>query len=511
MQLTIHFALFAMFVLLSRAAAVPNYFAFYDLSLPNASAGAADLLAFGPTMRGGAEISNGIFLAPGATWVDAGIGTPFILRLDSGRSRATVITAFAPDGCVPGQFLTAVVSARNYTVGGPRRCGIVCIRSDPSAATWSLACEDGLGTERGDNFTTVAGSATTVALKYFKAGKKIAMEAFVHQQPHHHSAATNLTRSFCSSRISFFYGSSLTFVPPPGRLYYLGFMDDVITEGQFSRLTSENPDSKPATCSNCVEGFKCAAGRKIIVAPLAIREYFCPCDGPERGYVLSLRKCGTVVSENCSLSCPQGCRDDSRSQCKSQCPATMLAQTSDGEFVTCGCDSATSSYDPTTQSCLAHFSAGETSATDWQILVGMAIPALAGFLAFSFLARCRAICRRLSHAGSAANASTPAPLQLQGQGGLQLESVRFSAECKVCYRTGVRMVALIPCGHAWVCEECAKRICVCPFDRTDIAGTVVVDREMQEKIGQTQAGTESSERDLHNKDLERGPVIPTEK
>ena len=56
-------------------------------------------------------------------------------------------------------------------------------------------------------------------------------------------------------------------------------------------------------------------------------------------------------------------------------------------------------------------------------------------------------------------------------------TVGASAQCAVCLRFGPGEVALVPCGHAGFCADCAQEVCldgVCPVCRADVVQSMRV-------------------------------------
>ncbi len=165
-----------------------------------------------------------------------------------------------------------------------------------------------------------------------------------------------------------------------------------------------------------------------------------------------------IIYSGCAVACPYGCRSDDTQQCRIKCPTGMAVTGSNAGYVTCG---DMNQEDPEV----------------WEIVMAVLCPVLAVLIAMAIL-YFGCLRRRRNEAERKQRMIVP----FAERQNLRLESVRLSPECKICYRPQAKLVVMLPCGHAWACSECARKVRICPFDRIPIQECVEVDDKMKEEI-----------------------------
>ncbi len=463
---------------------LPTYFSFYDLARTDSATTASDIVGSGPTMTGGTSITNGIYLDSAAKWNNTSTGSNILyITPTSGLSSATAIAGFNVQSCDKGYFYQwAVVT----TSSAYPRCGLGCAASDNSVMTWKIYCVDALArSESSDNFTSPINTTTVIAMQYFESNSMLGMKILVQ-----YTGYSTLSYTYTSQRIvysEFFPSAKLAYRPSKGNLYYVGFLSSTITNSQFSEYSgSANAATKAISCVNCIgAAADLGCGTNSVNAIWnETREYFCSC-GSGYGYDLSLSKCVTTTVTDCSIGCASGCRKDDTTQCKSTCPSTMIINSVNGDFVTCACDTG-KTYNPTTGVCQSSGSnssgsgGSSDSSVSWQILVIIFVVVGVVIAILAYIIICCVCGRRRRQENAAAEIQGVSVISAREN--FKIENIRLGNECKICYRPGVRLVAIIPCGHASVCEECVKHIKFCPFDRSPIADWKVVDDEVKQQL-----------------------------
>ncbi len=479
-------SLFFAIVLLLPALSLPLAFSsFYDLATSGSTTASRNLLGSGPNLSGGTAVTNGISvdssLAP--NWTVSGL----VVFVPESTVGISVLFTLAPSTCIQGQYLLSAVPSGDTT----RRCGVVCAGSSGSWLVWKLACEDSAGIDSDSvNFATLSGVVTAFGVRYFPYNGKIRLLVYVKYKS---SSETTYTATLSTFGFAgFLPGAQLVYRPPESSLYYFGVISTNVTEDQFkSYVSTPDADTKAISCKNCLSSTSLTCATTLQMVPLTTREYFCTCAG-NYGYDLSLQTCVAIlVTSKCSLSCPYGCRKDNTAICKTSCPSDMTETIVNGELVACACADGTT-FDSTARQCVAQKWTGastdaDSSAWQWATIIGCTVGTvlLIGLIVFVLVKRRAGQQVRVFEDNS--NNPLEQPVQVQqpvssAREGLKLEKVRLSAECKICYNPGKRLVALVPCGHAGVCEDCVLHIRECPFDRVPIQEWVVVTPEMKRQV-----------------------------
>ncbi|MDR3548547.1 MAG: RING finger protein [Candidatus Pacebacteria bacterium] len=486
--------LITLLFLFHESASLPiTFYTFYDLARTGSATSAPDLVGSGPTMAGGSATNHGIALSSTGGWVSKLDRASLSIQSYS-SNWVSAILAFSPNKCNPGQVLLAAVASP-----GNVSCGVVCSNSSSTAVSWRISCNASSGTEYSNDFVTVPGKATTLGLEfyYYSGDMKVRMNAYVQLE----GSSSFSTYSFVSTKLNFsslFPKSRLTFLPPVGALYYLGFLITALTPSVFSDYTSDTlTATKDIVCSNCAGAaadLTCANQTELMLVPWSLREYFCTCAG-NYGFDLSVSGCAQVVyGDDCDLSCPSGCRATNRSVCKTYCPSDMYEIETDGEFVSCACVGSGETVNRVTKVCssgssqsqgtTAHQRTGFEVDPSWKVIVGVSVPLgiVVILIVVCVIRTCIRKCRAQQQPPQPDTNDKEHPHETKDKQRLNLDTLKMSTECKICYRPGVRLVAILPCGHAAVCEECVKRVQSCPFDRTRIEEWIVIGDELKRKI-----------------------------
>ncbi len=486
--------------ILGMGRGVPSYFSLYDFARTNSTLLADDIVGSGPTMTGGNKTTNGVYLESATKWNSTSTGSNILyVTPAAGLSSATVIAAFNVQSCDKGYFYqwAVVTSSSAYP-----RCGLGCAGSGSEALTWKIYCVDAQSrSESSANFTTPVNVSTSIGMEYFADGTRMGMKLYALYE-----GGELLVYTFTSSLITyddFFPKAQLAYRPSKGNLYYVGFLSETITSSQFLAYSSNATAN--ITCANCVgtvaADLDCGT-EPLNAVPNVTRRYFCSC-GQGYGYDLYLGKCVETTVTDCSIACSAGCRKDDTAQCKTNCPSSMIVSAYNGDFVTCQCETGKTMGSDGTCEYTATTVSTDGGLYSWRILVIIVVLVGVVVAILSYVIVC-CVCssgnsRRVASANEANNPPNNEPADPQHEPSpfelFKIESIRLSAECKICYRSDVRLVAIIPCGHAGVCENCVRRIGVCPFDRSRIADWMVVDQELKERLaklhGEKPAGQEN--------------------
>eukprot|EP01022_Parablepharisma_sp_SALTPOND_P026759 TRINITY_DN64814_c0_g1_i1.p1 TRINITY_DN64814_c0_g1~~TRINITY_DN64814_c0_g1_i1.p1 ORF type:complete len:517 (-),score=10.30 TRINITY_DN64814_c0_g1_i1:59-1609(-) len=457
----VHKTLSCLLVLFAFSAAVPSFFSFYDLARKDTGTMAYDLMGRGPIMEGGQKIEHGVYLpSHGKSWVNLYGNT---LRIShEGYNTGTILSAFKSEHCEKGYFYSwaLIQKAPEYP-----RCGIAC-NSNTTGHTWSFVClYSGGDREESKTFTTPSGDVTVLGISFFPENEMVGMTVF--WQTKYGGVRTRSYTSTLMKYEEFFPNAKLAYRGIQGNLYYVGFLTEAIDSETFSRFSGTvDPDTKSIKCTNCLGAaseLRCPS-TKLNTVPFTTREYFCSCASGE-GYDLSLDKC-VPATRDCYLPCERGCKSSYPTHCLYECPYPFIKVSILGDFVSCQCPGGgLQKYG--SQWCFPESPKDDPPNILLTIVLPVLLSAAIGILIIVVVC-CK--CRGGSAQTQAEDKTEPKELDLK------IEDLRLGTECKVCYRPGAKLVALVPCGHASVCEDCVKKITLCPFDRSRIKKWIPVDK-----------------------------------
>eukprot|EP01022_Parablepharisma_sp_SALTPOND_P014136 TRINITY_DN1902_c0_g1_i1.p1 TRINITY_DN1902_c0_g1~~TRINITY_DN1902_c0_g1_i1.p1 ORF type:complete len:447 (-),score=2.26 TRINITY_DN1902_c0_g1_i1:87-1427(-) len=225
-----------------------------------------------------------------------------------------------------------------------------------------------------------------------------------------------------------------------GSLYQLAFLQsdlDKVLLAQYNCI-----ENKPITCSNCVgpaQNLKCPINAHLTKINFPkVREYACA--WPRRSLEF------TMVPHKPCITCRNDCKRDYKHPDNPGC------------CVTCYCSNnpnATQDKD-----CVYKM---ENRTILGTLVFGAVIGIFA--LLFTFAIITMLVGRIIS--SRTHEDSEPRNVIKETTDDNFLENIRASKECKICYREypEVNLVALKPCRHANVCENCIRKLIQCPFDR----------------------------------------------
>ncbi len=454
--------LFLLLLLLSLVRAHTRYFSFYDLTLSDSSHRAPDLAGTGPTMAGGSQTPAGVRISPGE-WRNGSV-SGLALSLPQAVDAVEALVVWTPEGCEG--LLHGVVSKE-------AKCGIVCAGEDRTTVSWRLVCG---AVRHNATLTTRRGKKATFRIRYLigdtnnSLGVSVSIRSVAGDTQEQHISPVAFDLSSSSTR--------LVFHPAQGVLHSVAHLSLV-----------SSPELNAVAAASATPGYT---------------------------YV--------VTYVGCKVNCPYGCRSDALSWCVYYCPTGMTVTGRSGSFVTCGCSSG-QTYDSSTGKCKATSSASSAASSSTDGSIGLSATLLAVLIPIGVLLLTAiiviviCICRyrnlRRLEQRLRAQAHPPANVAILDpahgphavdKSKLKLDSVRLSAECKICYRPDALMVAMLPCGHAAVCEDCVKKIVMCPFDRVKIVEWVVIDKELREQIEKTEKKEEVKKEEAKKEEVKKEEV-----
>ncbi len=479
------------------------FVSFYDFARSGSASGSSDLVGSGPTLPGGSLVPNGISISFSAWQTNV----PASSLVSSPYSGISFLAAISPaETREQPRFLHAAVlgdSARQQIVCGmfPAPPPVMSMAPPPPAGAdrgkgpkWRLGCYDGNRTEwSACNISMPFNHTTVIGIRYGSYNRKVRLIAYV--QSTDQPIMTCMLTSTLITFTGFFSQSTLTFTPPSGSIYYFGYLAEVaLTLTTFSGFSGgAAAGNKAIVCQNCLSesGLTCNQSSRLAMILGVTREYYCTC--PEAfGFEPRLGKCVAVLPQaSCGLPCPLGCNVGNRTMCRDSCPEDMYEAGTMGEFVGCVCTDG-QTFNDSLRTCSRSNGTAESYACSDKgaikdngigtiiiavIVVTVVVP-FCVFIIMTSVLVCRRYCCRTATTSQQASPAAAAPNAPE----FKPENIRLSGECKICFRPEMRLVAMFPCGHAAVCEECVKKIAACPFDRERIQEWIVITPELRAQI-----------------------------
>eukprot|EP00826_Nyctotherus_ovalis_P009489 TRINITY_DN12510_c0_g2_i1.p1 TRINITY_DN12510_c0_g2~~TRINITY_DN12510_c0_g2_i1.p1 ORF type:complete len:503 (+),score=78.41 TRINITY_DN12510_c0_g2_i1:360-1868(+) len=243
-----------------------------------------------------------------------------------------MVTQFKPTKCENTKFL---MWAWLDTLINPR-CGLLCFDD----FNWRLGCKDFFGDNHFSGIIKIdTTDVITLGLSFYPLDESMATTLSWKT-----SAGKVSQYSFSFNTIAFkefFPKATLSYIPYPGRFYYLAFLGEAVDMRAFSDFVGSSgaPCCLRAwcitpRCDNCGNNLVCS-NSEIKLVPHKVRYYYCSCVTGSV-YDINLNKCITI-SENCLIPCAFGCVPGAEANCVLQCPKPFIVKEKLGDYSACEC------------------------------------------------------------------------------------------------------------------------------------------------------------------------------